>query len=610
MRIGLVLGMLNNDLSNSIIRHVSEEINSRNAQLVAIEYCDIDYNPPADLSENPILRVIESELLDGIIIAASTIPDQNARNLLETVIKNTGKPVVSIGDRIEGIPSFIFDYQAGFSSIIEHFLSHNINKFAFISGPLENLDNLAKHDAFIEAAQKHGIEVPPHLVLKGTGGYMPGYNCAWTLVPLIRNGSVEAVICSDDELAISVIKCLKDNGISVPGNVCVSGYGNSTLASHNKALTTMDNCIGHLTEKSVSVLFQHIFGRREDHDVHTCTPKLVAGRSCGCDVKSEPDDHVVCPWTRFYGLKGRISRADNETASSVLAGYLDENNVKQCYIVSNIESDNYNAPKSIKGKLFFGYSRGKIVSHSKAFPIDELLPRHILNEIKEPIAVKALVMNHIQLGLMMISISDVTGSFIDDLASELCRGLVYLYSIKMKEELEKKISDVHVSLMISNRRLNELTVKDNLDKLANIHHLASNMLKARNGAKGEYALIIVEIDNYNEINSRYGFNEGEFVLSCVSDILSRSIRDDDFLSHQYCERYVLLVKNIQQDPTGVIVNRFVKALDELNSRLKKPYFISLSWGSAQANLENNFELAYNEAEQALLQNKQKNMPRG
>jgi diguanylate cyclase (GGDEF)-like protein len=122
-------------------------------------------------------------------------------------------------------------------------------------------------------------------------------------------------------------------------------------------------------------------------------------------------------------------------------------------------------------------------------------------------------------------------------------------------------------------------------------------------------LIIVEIDNFNEINSRYGFSEGEFVISCVSNILSNSIRDDDFLSHQYCERYVLLVKNIHKDPTGIITKRFIKALDELNSYLKKPYTISFSWGYARTNVENDFEKAYNAAEHDLLQNKQKILPR-
>ena len=72
--------------------------------------------------------------------------------------------------------------------------------------------------------------------------------------------------------------------------------------------------------------------------------------------------------------------------------------------------------------------------------------------------------------------------------------------------------------MLSNKRLNELTVKDNLYKLSNLRHLASNMLQKRRGITGEYYLIIVDIDNYYEINERFGFSEGEYVISCVSNI--------------------------------------------------------------------------------------------
>ena len=101
--------------------------------------------------------------------------------------------------------------------------------------------------------------------------------------------------------------------------------------------------------------------------------------------------------------------------------------------------------------------------------------------------------------------------------------------------LKKEIAETRESLMLSNKRLNELTVKDNLYKLSNLRQLASNMLQKRRGITGEYYLIIVDIDNYYEINERFGFSEGEYVISCVSNILTRSIRDDDYFSHQSFE---------------------------------------------------------------------------
>lgn len=608
MKIGLILGILDNDFCNSIVKYASKEISSRNAQLIVIECCDIDRNNSAEISENLVFKILESECLDGIIIVTSTVSCKNTRESFRTMIKNAGIPAVSAGDKMDGIPSLVFDYKEGFNIIISHFISHKINKFAFVSGPLSDPDSLSKFNAFSEAAEKHGLDIPQHFILAGTDGYMPGYNCARKLVPYVKNGSVEAVICSDDELAISVIKYFKDNDINIPGDVAVSGYNNTDLANYNKTLTTVDRHLDQLFEKAAAVLFEQIFRRNNDL-VFSCPPELVTGQSCGCDIKIKPGDSVFYPWTRFNGIRGRIAGSDNEDVISRLTGYLEDNNIAQCYVVQNSDPAKYAGQETPKGTLFFGYAKGSNVSYPKPFSLAEILPRHILYDIKEPMVIKPLSMNNMQYGFLFVSISDSMASFIDDLASELSQHFAYLYTKSKQKRLEKEIADAHESLMISNKRLNELTVKENLDKLINIRHLAANMLQSRMGAKGEYVLIIVEIDNFNEINSRYGFSEGEFVISCVSNILSNSIRDDDFLSHQYCERYVLLVKNIHKDPTGIITKRFIKALDELNSYLKKPYTISFSWGYARTNVENDFEKAYNAAEHDLLQNKQKILPR-
>ncbi|NLB78321.1 MAG: diguanylate cyclase [Clostridiaceae bacterium] len=201
--------------------------------------------------------------------------------------------------------------------------------------------------------------------------------------------------------------------------------------------------------------------------------------------------------------------------------------------------------------------------------------------------------------------SEYIAPLINDLTDELCQHLSGFYFVQEYMRLENKNTKTHESLMLSNKRLNELTVKDNLDKLVNVRHLASNMLQRRQGTTGDYILMIVEIDNYYQINERYGFSEGENVISCVSNILAGSIRDDDYLSHQSVERYVLLVKNIQQNPIKTIGRRFIQALDKLNQSIDKPYDISFCWGYAAANMDSNIDDAYRKAEEMLLEEKQK-----
>jgi diguanylate cyclase (GGDEF)-like protein len=113
----------------------------------------------------------------------------------------------------------------------------------------------------------------------------------------------------------------------------------------------------------------------------------------------------------------------------------------------------------------------------------------------------------------------------------------------------------------------------------------------------------VEIDDFHEINAQYGFKEGEYIMRSISRILSSCIRDDDFLSHQSCERYVVLIKNIQGDVIRNIGERFLDSLNKLNASHGKPYTISISWGYCHAGIDSDFEKVYLEAEADLSRKK-------
>ncbi len=64
-----------------------------------------------------------------------------------------------------------------------------------------------------------------------------------------------AVICSDDSLAIGVIKYAKDNHLSVPDDLSIVGYNNSILSTcSDPELTTIDSRIEDLCYQSIQTL--------------------------------------------------------------------------------------------------------------------------------------------------------------------------------------------------------------------------------------------------------------------------------------------------------------------------------------------------------------------
>src|SRR5690606_178569 len=142
--------------------------------------------------------------------------------------------------------------------------------------------------------------------------------------------------------------------------------------------------------------------------------------------------------------------------------------------------------------------------------------------------VKLIFIGKNQLGYIVMSAPEKMTAFMADLCADVQQYMENAFLAHEKQQVEKKLSDTLERLINTNRKLNELTVRNNLDKMKKIRFLANNMLQNRKIGSGEYYLILVEIDNFYKINTRYGFKEGEYVMNSVAQILSSSIRDDDF----------------------------------------------------------------------------------
>ncbi|NLX65049.1 MAG: diguanylate cyclase [Clostridiaceae bacterium] len=361
----------------------------------------------------------------------------------------------------------------------------------------------------------------------------------------------------------------------------------------------------HSLKKAVYVLFEQILSNKRVL-TYDSEPEFITEKTLDFENDALADDiprsDSIRPVTvsQPAEIGGLILR---------LTENLVKNNVSRCYVVKYYKPVKYentiNEFEKHKAFLYYGFSEGKVVEFDKSFSATDIIPNHLLNEINEPMLIKPIFTDGIKFGFLFISLSRDTIPLINNLCNELCCYFSGYYFRQEYKRLKKEMAVTRESLMLSNRRLNELTVRENLDKLVQLRHLASNMLQKRLANTGEYILIIVDIDNYYEINERFGFSEGEYIIQCVSNILAGSIREDDYLSHQCFERFILLVKNVRITNIQIFADRFAKALDELNKISDKPYKISFSWGYAPATIESNIDDAYLEAEKKLFEEKQK-----
>jgi len=95
---------------------------------------------------------------------------------------------------------------------------------------------------------------------------------------------------------------------------------------------------------------------------------------------------------------------------------------------------------------------------------------------------------------------------------------------------EKRAGEIESSLLLANKRLTSLASTDPVTNLANRRIMLSRIdqEKEKLDQTGEaFTLIMIDIDNFKEINDEYGHDAGDFILVNLANIINFIVRKQD-----------------------------------------------------------------------------------
>ena len=149
MRIGVVLNILDEEYQISVYKGIVQK-----AQELGVELVCFQQENSRITEDEPVSRFPNKEYfdLDGIILVTSVITG-NAEFVTKADVERIwGKlPVISVGQKIEGIPSVLIETEDSMKQLVEHLiLTHNYRKFLFISGAEDHPDAEVREQIFIK----------------------------------------------------------------------------------------------------------------------------------------------------------------------------------------------------------------------------------------------------------------------------------------------------------------------------------------------------------------------------------------------------------------------------------------------------------------------------
>ncbi|MDX3848770.1 LacI family DNA-binding transcriptional regulator [Streptomyces europaeiscabiei] len=273
------IGVMLPDIRNPFFPEILDGVT---ASLADTEY-QVFLGPGCN-GEKEEARVTEAMIdrgMDGIILVAPVSPPAHLKHIAASA------PTVVVGRHAKSplYDTVVDDDAEGAALVVGHLAGLGHRRIAHIehreTDPtrLAEMPNARRADGYRLAMRAHGLEECISVISTSytqEGGYLGAKEL------LARTATVRptAVFAGADIVAMGVLDAVTEAGLSVPGDLSVAGYDNTTFAAFAPiSLTSVDQSGREMGRNAVRLLLERIADRSRSSTQVTLSPTLVPRRS-------------------------------------------------------------------------------------------------------------------------------------------------------------------------------------------------------------------------------------------------------------------------------------------------------------------------------------------
>lgn len=223
--------------------------------------------------------------IEGIIIEPSKSQIYCRHMNLYQKLDDYGIPYVFIQgcfEKMSDKPQVLMDDCRGGYMITKYLIDSGHKNIAGVF-KADDIQGQNRHKGYVMALQEAGMLYDPDKVIWFHTEDRKVHPYEGISQLLQQDTIMDAVVCYNDQIAIQVIRALKDNGLSVPEDVSVTGYDNSYMAvSDDFRLTTIVHPQEKMGEMAADLLLDLLHNKEENmiQKKIMIEPQLVVGNSC------------------------------------------------------------------------------------------------------------------------------------------------------------------------------------------------------------------------------------------------------------------------------------------------------------------------------------------
>jgi DNA-binding LacI/PurR family transcriptional regulator len=212
--------------------------------------------------------------VDGVIFASHT----DSAMLQSFLDRRIPVVLVNYHSELAGVCSVLSDDFGGIQQTVSYLVNAGHRDIGIIEGRFSPFIYARRHEAFLRSLKEHGIEARSNWMAVTNPTMRDAYESVSAVLSALERPS--ALVCTNDTIAVAAIKAAHRLGLSVPGDVAVTGYDNSDLcAACEPSITSVDTDAEHLGASAVDFLLRQIAGETCAVTTYTVQTRLVQRES-------------------------------------------------------------------------------------------------------------------------------------------------------------------------------------------------------------------------------------------------------------------------------------------------------------------------------------------
>lgn len=581
MKICVFIGDMYRDYSASIIRSIDAYAKRKGHRVDVFGNCSIpSMNPMQLIGYKSIFSLPDIHDYDGVILCADTIDQAGlSKELVEELLADTdAPPVVCIRAEINGFFNIVPDNRAIMYEVAKYVISKcKTGDIGFVTGRDELLDSAERRAGFEDAMRDAGYDVREDMIFHGNYWITQGPETADFFIN--EDGTLpEAIICSNDYEAVTLIDELIQRGYSIPGDTMISGIDNiADAGDHIPSLTTIEISEETLANAAMDLL-EKLYAN-ETQDLYVNVPGRIVVREStgdedsGRDVYQALRDLKLSKSNSIEAMREYVLlSADFEeilTRESlvkvILQSIKNASSVQECFLCRYREND----------RLLSGYldKKGEIVTDSIPFPSNRLLPDGFLEDTEGAVIFLPVANKNVIYGYAVLVVDTKEIGFINEKIEFI---FMQAGQVINKLDLYQKYFGI-ADIM-------ELYTKDSLTGLLNrigFEKKITELFDKDGHRVCDLAIVSIDMDGLKYINDTFGHTAGDEAIKATSKCIYNALNSKEFLARMGGDEFVAVLIINDVGRVGQFIRGVRTNLKAINNSGKYEYELSASIGTSE-----------------------------